>query len=210
MPRANFFGVLILSASLSLPAASQRKAGGAGGHPPAPAPGNHQPGPGNHQPTPGNNTASSNQNQRKQGDWLQQHKDLPPALQEKELENDPGFKKLSPEGQAQLRERLRKFNNLPPEQRERIIQRMQFMGTLTQEQRQHIHLAEQQFQALPDNRKAMLRGALRNLRQMPPEERQRVMQSDRFRSTFSDQEQTILKQLSEIPPPEKPNSEPPK
>ncbi len=42
--------------------------------------------------------------------------------------------------------------------------------------------------------------ALRHLRQMPPAERQQVIQSDRFRSTFSDQEQKLISQLAEMSP----------
>jgi hypothetical protein len=35
---------------------------------------------------------------------------------------------------------------------------------------------------------------------MPPAERQQVIQSDRFRSTFSDQEQKLISQLAEMNP----------
>src|SRR5215469_10326157 len=49
---------------------------------------------------------------RKMGDWLQEHKDLPLDQQLKLLENDPKFKKLPPDRQNALRERLKKFNSL--------------------------------------------------------------------------------------------------
>ena len=44
--------------------------------------------------------------------------------------------------------------------------------------------------------------ALRHLRQMPPAERKQVIQSDHFRSTFSDQEQKLIGQLAEMSPSE--------
>ena len=48
----------------------------------------------------------------------------------------------------------------------------------------------------------MIHTALRHLRKMDPQQRVETMQSDRFRSTFSDQEQGILQQLSAINPEE--------
>jgi hypothetical protein len=65
-------------------------------------------------------------------------------------------------------------------------------------------------QTLPENRRLMVHKALHSLSQMSPEERQQVMQSDRFRSTFSDKEQAIIKPLAEISPAEQPNQESPK
>lgn len=136
------------------------------------------------------------------GDWLQSHKNLPLDQQEKALENDPNFKKLPADRQAALRERLRKFNSLPPEQRDLALKRMNFWASLTREQRQQLRDANQKLQGLPEDRRLAIHKALRHLRQMDPQRRQEVMESDRFKTTFSDQEQGILKQLASISPPE--------
>jgi CRISPR/Cas system-associated endoribonuclease Cas2 len=141
---------------------------------------------------------------RKMGEWLQNHKDLPPDQQQKLLENDPAFKKLSPQRQAELRDRLKKFNSLTPQQRERAMQRMAFMAKLTPEQRQKLRDANQQLQGLPQERRVMVHTALRHLRQMDPQQQQQTLQSDHFRSTFSDQEQKIIGELTVINPPESP------
>jgi uncharacterized protein DUF3106 len=139
---------------------------------------------------------------QRMGDWLESHKNLPLAQQEKALENDPNFKKLPPDRQAALRERLRKFNSLPPEQRDLALKRMNFWASLTKEQRQQLRDANQKLQALPEDRRVAVHKALRHLRQMDPQHRQQVLESDRFKTTFSDQEQGILKQLASISPPE--------
>ncbi len=136
--------------------------------------------------------------QNRLGDWLQSHKELTPEQQENALEKDPKFKKLTPERQAALKERLRKFNALPPEQRQRALRRMNYISTLSPEQRQQLRDANQKLEALPQDRKVMIHTALRHLRKMDPQQRAETMQSDRFRSTFSDQEQGILQQLSAI------------
>jgi hypothetical protein len=137
---------------------------------------------------------------RKMGDWLQAHKDLPLDQQLKLLENEPGFKKLSADRQAALRERLKKFNSLPPAQRDQAVQRMEFLSKLTPQQRQQLRSANEQLKGLPRERQVAVHTALRHLRQMPAAERQQVIQSDRFRSTFSDQEQKLISQLAEMSP----------
>ncbi len=144
----------------------------------------------------------------KMGDWLNQHKDLPPDQQEKLLRNEPGFQRLPPQRQAELIERLRKFNSMTPQQRDRALNRMQFIANLTPAQRQQIREANTQLQGLPQDRQVMVHKALRHLRQMDPQERQQVFDSERFKSTFSDQERGILTKLSAINPPEG-NPEPP-
>jgi hypothetical protein len=45
----------------------------------------------------------------------------------------------------------------------------------------------------------MVHAAVRHLRKMDPQQRQQTLESDRFRSTFSPQEQNILKQLASLP-----------
>jgi hypothetical protein len=52
-------------------------------------------------------------------------------------------------------------------------------------------------QTLPTERRVMVRKELRNLRQMNPGARQVEFSSDQFKTTFSDQEQNILKNLAE-------------
>jgi hypothetical protein len=136
----------------------------------------------------------------KMGDWLQSHKDLPLDQQLKLLENEPGFKKLPADRQAALRERLKKFNGLPPDKRDQALQRMEFLAKLTPQQRQQLRDANQQLKGLPPERQVAVHTALRHLRQMPPADRQQVLQSDRFRSTFSDQEQKLISQLAEMSP----------
>src|SRR5260370_471785 len=185
-------GILCLAGVLSLAAVAQHRPGTAF-HPQAQANSQKPPKNSNNNPKP----------PHKMGDWLNEHKNLPPDQQEKLLENDPSFKKLPPDRQAALKERLRKFNNLPPEQQERVRQRMQFMASLSPEQRQQIREANQTLQGLPQHRQVMVHKALRHLRQMDPHERAQVMNSDRFKSTFSEQERGVLTKLSAINPPER-------
>ena len=49
------------------------------------------------------------------GDWLRHYQGLPPGERERALQNDPGFRRLSPERQQLLRQRLQHFSSLPPQ-----------------------------------------------------------------------------------------------
>ncbi len=138
----------------------------------------------------------------KMGDWLQEHKDLPLDQQLKLLENDPKFKKLPADRQNALRERLKKFNSLTPQQREQALQRMEFLSKLSPQQRQQLRDANQQLQGLDPERRVAVHKAVRHLRQMPADQRKEVLASDRFKSTFSDQEQKLISQLAELNVPE--------
>jgi hypothetical protein len=164
------------------------------------------------------NQKSSQQSQQKKngngqvhrmGEWLSTHKDLPLDQQEKALENDPAFKRLPADRQAALKERLRKFNTLSPEQRDLTVQRMNYFSSLSPDQRKTIRDANQKLQALPPDRRVAIHKALRHLRQMDPQQRAEAMQSDHFKSTFSDQEQGILKELADISPPSAPAGQSP-
>jgi len=135
-------------------------------------------------------------------EWLESHQNLSVDQQEKALASDPNFKKLPPARQTALRDRLRKFDSLPPDQRQLALQRMRFWASLTPAQRQELRDANHQLQGLPEDRRVAVHKALRHLRKMDPQKRQQVMQSDRFKTLFSEQEQGILKELASINPPQ--------
>jgi phage-related protein len=142
------------------------------------------------------------QPQRHAGDWLRQYKDLPPGEQDRALQNDAHFRSLPPTQQQQLRRQLRYFSNLPPQQQEhilRLIERGAKWGGLTPEQRQRALQVHRQMQMLPPDRQRMVRSAIRDLRAMPPAQREQVIDSDRFRSNFSPQELGILHDVTRLP-----------
>jgi len=142
-----------------------------------------------------NNTAHARPDRAHPGKWLKEHANLPPQEQEKALEKDPDYQKLPAQRQEQLKERLRRFNNLPPEQRERMINRMEKIEQLPPDKRQVLQQSMSQLAFLPQDRRQMIRKAYRNLREMTPEERDREMNSDRFKSTLNENERSILSGL---------------
>jgi uncharacterized membrane protein len=138
------------------------------------------------------------------GDWLRKYQNLPPDQQEQALTNDAEFQKLPPERQAKLRQRLREFNAMTPEQRQRVLDRMETFEHLTPEQQERARALFARFRNLPEARRQMVKRALRNLREMDPQQRSQVLGSEKFRSMFSADEMEVLKGMSEIAPPHAP------
>lgn len=133
------------------------------------------------------------------GDWLRRYKDLPPAEQERALQNDPAFRSLPPERQQRLRQRLQHFSSLPPQQQLRMLNRMETWEHLTPEQKQQARQIFFQMRQLPPDRQRMVITAVRNLRAMPPAQREAVIDSERFRSMFSDQERDMMRGVTRLP-----------
>ena len=106
---------------------------------------------------------------------------LPPAEQERALQNDPGFRRLPPARQQLLRQRLQHFSSLPPQQQLRMLNRMETWEHLTPEQKQQARQIYGQMRQLPPDRQRMVTTAVRDLRAMPPDQRERIIDSPRFR-----------------------------
>ena len=133
------------------------------------------------------------------GDWLRHYKDMPPAEQERALQNDPGFRRLPPAQQQQLRQRLQHFSNLPPQQQLRMLNRMETWEHLTPQQKYQARQIFGQIRALPPGRQRAVGTAIHALRGMPPEQREQVIDSDRFRGMFSDQEREMMRGATRLP-----------
>ena len=133
------------------------------------------------------------------GDWLRRYKDLPPAEQERALQNEPAFRSLPPERQQRLRQRLQHFSNLPPQQQLRMLNRMETWEHLTPQQKQQARQIYGQMRQLPPDRQRMVITAVRDLRAMPPDQREAVINSQRFKGMFSDQEREMMRGATRLP-----------
>ena len=143
--------------------------------------------------------------------WMARHSNLSPAEQQHALENEPGFRDLPPQTQQRLRDQLTQLNNMPPEQRRRMSEHIEAMERLTPDQRQQFRTATEEYRSLPEDRRRLVARAFRDLREMPLPQRQALMNQDRFRSQFSDQERNTLTNLLAVEPylpVERPNDTP--
>jgi len=138
------------------------------------------------------------------GDWLRRYRGLSPSEQERALQSDPAFRRLSPERQQLLRQRLRHFSSLPPEQQQRMLNRMETWEHLTPGQKQQAREVFGRLRQLPPDRQRMVTTAVRDLRAMPPGQREQIIDSHRFKSVFSPEERDIMRGATRLPlaPPE--------
>ena len=135
-----------------------------------------------------------------QGDWLRKFSNLPPAQQEKQLENDPMFRSLTPDKQQHLLDRLRNFNSLAPDKKEKILNRMETYEHLPPEKQAQARTLFAQYQGLPPDQRSQVSQEYRKLRQMSPEQRTQYFNSDEFHNNLNDQQRDLLRGMSELYP----------
>ena len=197
--------VLVLATAMASPCLAQHN------NPPRSrqgAPNQNRP-PQGRQPVPNQGRPQNHPNQGHAGDWLRHYQNMPPGEQERALQNDPGFRRLTPEHQQMLRQRLQHFSSLPPQQQQRVLNRMETWEHLTPQQKQQAREVHGQLQQLPPDRRRMVTTAVHDLSAMPPQQREQIIDSNRFKVMFSPQEREIMRGASKLPlaPPENGKSE---
>jgi hypothetical protein len=168
----------------------------AGGREPQPAPAK-----GNHTPArPGVRAPATRPNQDHLQQWMERHQSQPVPQQLHDLESEPGFHDLPPQVQQRYRDRLIQLNNMNPQQRDRILERNEALERMSPPERQQYRSAVQVFATMQPDRRRLMARAVIDLRTMPPYQRQAVINSDRFRGQFSDQERGTLSSLLAVEP----------
>jgi hypothetical protein len=132
--------------------------------------------------------------------WMDTHRNLTLEQQRSAFAKEPGFKELPSQTQQRMLDRLSQLNNMSPERRRRLLERTEIMERLTPPQRQQVRGALQQLSSLPVERRRLVARAFRDIRAMPIPQREIVLNSDRFRSQFSNQERGTLSNLLAVEP----------
>jgi hypothetical protein len=125
--------------------------------------------------------------------WLEDHKNLTPAEQEREMQNEPGFRELTPQMQQQELQLLRKLNGMPAQQRDRMLDRNEMVERMTSQQRQLYRSAVQQLTAAPPPRQRFMLKAIFDLRMMPLGQREQVIESPAYAAQFSQSERSTIR-----------------
>jgi hypothetical protein len=140
------------------------------------------------------------QTQQHLADWMQAHRNMPLADQQRALENEPGFRGLPAQEQQQLHQRLTQLNNMPAPQREDMIRRTEIMESLPPVQRQQIRNAMAQLGNLPEDRRNAVSRAFKAAISMPEPQRQAWLNSPQTRSQFNANERDTLNHLLAVQP----------
>ncbi len=133
-------------------------------------------------------------------DWLNQHRNVPVQDQERMLSNDPAFRRLPSGDQQRLTQQLQQVNRLPEAQRERRLERNEMLERLSPDDRMSLNRSGRAWAALPQDRQAIMKQAFQNLRGVPLDQRQTVLNSARYQGTFSPQERGILSDFLKVEP----------
>jgi len=150
---------------------------------------------------PGANIAAKPaENQEHLQQWMERHSNLSLPEQQRALQNEPGFRDLPPQLQQHELDELARLYNMDPEQRARMLDRNEALERLTPAQRQQWRTAVQQLDALPLPRRRVMTRVILDLREMPPEQRQLTLNSPAFRAQFSDGERTMLSTILTVEP----------
>lgn len=137
--------------------------------------------------------------------WMENHRNLSPAEQQRQLQNEPGFRELPRETQQNELNDLQRLNTMPPEQRDRMLERNEMLERLAPAQRQQYNVAVRSFASMAPDRRRLMSRAVLDLRMMPPEQRQQVIDSPAFAGQFSDGERGTLRTLLSAEPYHPPN-----
>ena len=120
------------------------------------------------------------------------------------LKNDPNFKRLPSGDQQRLTQQLRQVDKMPEQQRQRRLARNEMLERLTPDERSSINRSGKAWVNLPQDRQAMMKRAFNDLRGVPPDQRQTVLNSARYQGAFSPEERGILSDFLRVEPYEPP------
>ena len=116
------------------------------------------------------------------------------------LRSDPNFNRLPQNTQQRLVRQLHQVDQMPEAQRDRRLARAEALERLSPQERSQVGNSAQRWKELPSDRQALMKSAFRNLSSVPPEQRQTVLNSGSYQSTFSPQERGILSDLLRVEP----------
>ena len=112
-------------------------------------------------------------------------------------ERQRALDRLPPERRVRVQERLDRLNAMPPQARERLREQYDEFQKLPPERQETVRRAFRDLNQLPEDRRPALRREIVRLRNMPAERRAFRMESERFRSLYSESERQLIRDLSE-------------
>jgi hypothetical protein len=127
--------------------------------------------------------------------WMENHKNLSLPEMQRALQNEPGFRELPAQVQQNRLNALGRLYGMTPQQQRRTLDRTEALERLTPSQRDQWRGAVQQLNGTQQPRKGVIARAIVDLREMPPDQRQSVIDSPRFAGQFSPDERTMIRTL---------------
>ncbi len=137
--------------------------------------------------------------------WVEKLQDMPPAEQQRFLQNNQRFRNLPPQRQQQIRRNLRRWDNLSPEQKQAARSAEEALERMSPQQRAYVrNTLLPKWQALPMARRQAIRRHLAILNKMSPSTQQAALNDPRFMQGLSPDEQDMLRSLNSLRNPDSP------
>ncbi|MGA9884701.1 MAG: DUF3106 domain-containing protein [Candidatus Acidiferrales bacterium] len=131
--------------------------------------------------------------------WVEKLQDMPPAQQQRFLRNNERFHNLPPKRQEQIRRNLERWNSLTPEQKQTARSAETALERMTPEQRAYVrNTLLPKWQALPMDRRKVIRRHLSILSKMSPSTQQAALNDPKFMQGLSPDEQDMLRNLNSL------------
>jgi hypothetical protein len=116
------------------------------------------------------------------------------------LRSDPSFNRLSPAEQQRVMRQLHQVNQMPEEARQRRLARNEMLERLSPQEQMQIDRSNRRWASLPPDRQALMKNAFRDLRAVPLDQRQTVLNSARYQGVFTPEERGILSDFLRVEP----------
>ena len=101
-------------------------------------------------------------------------------------------------------QQLHSVNQMPEDQRQRRLARGEAIEHLSPQDRMNLNLSARRLAATPPDRKALIRRAFQDLRGVPIDQRQTVLNSSRYQGVFTPDERGVLSDFLRVEPYEPP------
>ena len=92
------------------------------------------------------------------------------------------------------------MNQLPEEQRERRLARNEVLEHMSPQEQMRVYNSMNRLKSLPPDRRALLGSAFRDLRAVPMDQRETVLNSSRYQNAFTPDERGILSDVLRAEP----------
>jgi Protein of unknown function (DUF3106) len=129
--------------------------------------------------------------------WVDQMRSLSPQQRDQVLKNSPAFQNLSPDKQNKIRQQLNQWDRMTSQQRADQQIKEDNWRRMTPEQREHIkNDVLPQWKQMPWDRQQVMKQKLGVLQNMPESARNQRLNDPNFTQGMSEQEKSMLKDLS--------------
>jgi hypothetical protein len=125
---------------------------------------------------------------------------MPPERRDQFLRENPRMQRLAEPQRRRLRQLTERLSRLPADEQALVLERYRLFLDLPPQQQQQARRLYQNWRTIELSRRRELLREIEQLRDAPPDERRRRLQSDDFVKAYSAREQRMIRALTSLFP----------